>query len=92
MKKLVLITRPKNQSQEVTKYLEDNGFNTFIEPIFLVENLQISKKILQNLQNQDITAIILTSKNAAKTAFETINKLNKILKFLQLAKKQQKNF
>lgn len=76
MKKSVLITRPKDQAIEVARYLENNGFDVFIEPIFSVRKILASKIKLKNLQDEKIIAIIITSQNAIETAFETINQLN----------------
>jgi uroporphyrinogen-III synthase len=58
--KSVLITRQKNQSQEIAKLFEVQGFTTFIEPLFLVEKIDVKKQIF----SERFSAAIVTSINA----------------------------
>ncbi len=94
MRKTVLITRPKDQAQEIAQHLENNGFEVFIEPIFLVQKNSLKNFELQNLAQKKIGAIILTSSNAADIAFEVaeILDLNKGVKIFAVGKKTAKKF
>lgn len=75
MKKTILITRPKDQSQEIKQYLEANGFEVFIEPIFSVQMLPLENKILQSFSKEKVAALVVTSGNAVQTAIQAIEKL-----------------
>lgn len=55
--KNVLITRQKERAHDLQKMLEDNGFVTFVEPLFTIERLKIEKKVFAK-------AAIITSSNA----------------------------
>lgn len=57
--KNILLTRPKQQSQDLAAFLENAGFATFIEPLFSVKKNLPAKK-----PTREITAIIITSANA----------------------------
>lgn len=76
MKPSILITRPRDQAARIAKYLEDNGFDVFIEPIFqIVQNDLHPENLVKNLANKKIAALILTSGNAAEVAFALRNNL-----------------
>lgn len=59
--KSALVTRTKNSSAEIIKFLEDRGFHVFCEPLFTVEKL-VAKKI-----STPFSAAIITSSNACLT-------------------------
>ena len=56
--KTILITRPKNQAQDLAQTLANHNIKTFIEPIFEVEEIKVEKL------PQNFSAIIITSINA----------------------------
>src|SRR3989338_8002505 len=58
--KKILITRPKNEAQELVEILENSGFSTIIEPIFSV-------KIIENHIKKSVKTVILTSSNSIPT-------------------------
>ncbi len=58
--KNVLITRPKEQAQEIVYSFEQEGFNTFVEPLFYVKKID-QKNVTKKLKAY---AIIITSANA----------------------------
>ncbi len=58
--KSVLITRQKNQSQEIVKLFENQGFTAFVEPLFFVEKIDVKKQIF----SEKFSAAIVTSINA----------------------------
>jgi uroporphyrinogen-III synthase len=55
----VLVTRTENQSGELVQTLYNQGFSTFIEPLFTVEKIKATTKI-----QPTISTIIITSANA----------------------------
>lgn len=61
--KTVLITRPKNQSQEIVQLFENEGYKSFIEPLFSVTKIDVRKNFSPTKVSQ-ISAIIITSSNA----------------------------
>lgn len=67
--KNVLITRPKNQSQEIEKLFENNGFKPFVEPLFSVNKINVKKAFLA-VKNSQFSAIIITSFNACFSLIE----------------------
>jgi len=77
----ILITRPKNQSQEIVKTLEDQGFSTFVEPLFSVEKIAIKKDLI----DEKISAIIVTSANACSALVDL--SLPKDVKIFAVGKK-----
>ncbi len=58
--KNILITRTQEQGKEIAQFLENKGFRTFIEPLFLIEKISI-----KNLP--PATTLIITSSNACET-------------------------
>lgn len=58
--KNILITRPKNQAQDLARTLTAQGFSTFIEPLFSVKKLPVSSEKID-----EISAVIITSANAS---------------------------
>lgn len=86
MMKKVLITRPYNQAQELEKSLQKNGFECFVEPLFVVKKLSINFD-LDALQQ--VGGIILTSQNAIDGALEFLEKFNidKKIKIFAVGKK-----
>jgi uroporphyrinogen-III synthase len=76
--KNILITRPKDQAQEIAYLLQRNGFQPFIEPLFSVIKLPLIKKILPQ-----ISAIIITSANAC----EAVTNFPKTTKIFSVGKK-----
>ncbi|MBU6140686.1 MAG: uroporphyrinogen-III synthase [Proteobacteria bacterium] len=56
--KSALITRTKNSSAEIIKFLENRRFQVFCEPLFTVEKLSVEKI------STPISAAIITSSNA----------------------------
>ncbi len=57
--KNILITRDKNQGQEIASFLENKGFKAFVEPLFKVEKLAVKIPDFT-----EISAVIITSANA----------------------------
>lgn len=57
--KNVLVTRPKETADEITRLLESGGYNVFVEPLFFVEKLEVAPK-----KSAEISAVIITSANA----------------------------
>ena len=95
MKKSILITRPKTQAQEIVQYLQNNNFEVFVEPTFAVQNFSLLQDdLLQRLSYKNISAIIVTSGNAANMALEVIKKLNlgKEIKIFAVGKKTALTF
>ncbi len=95
MRKSVLITRPKDQAQEIVQHLENQGFEVFIEPTFSVQKISLAKiDALQNLSQKKIQALILTSGNAADIAFDAaeILGLSKEVKVFAVGKKTARKF
>lgn len=68
--KNILITRPKEQSQELAQFLANHGFKPFIEPLFTVEKLDV-KAQLSSLKKSEISAVIITSANAVFAVVES---------------------
>jgi uroporphyrinogen-III synthase len=77
--KIILITRPKNQAQELVKFFEKQKIKTFVEPLFEVEELAIDKIA------GDFSAVIITSINACH-ALEKSG-ISKALKIFTIGKK-----
>lgn len=77
--KTVLITRPHQQAKELAQFLENAKFRTFIEPLFAVEKLPISKISLP------ISAAIITSANACDAVINS--NLSKNIKVFSVGKK-----
>lgn len=95
MKKSILITRPRDQSQEISQYLNDNGFEVFVEPIFLVDKLPLpNDEFLQNLFSNNVEYIIITSGNAAQMALDVMEKLrlDKNIKIFAIGKRTARDF
>ena len=81
MKKTILITRPRSEAIDLDLFLQNQGFNTIIEPIF-------DAKIVENSQNfakNPPQAAILTSSNAIPT-FLTCD-FHKNIKIFTIGKK-----
>jgi len=79
MRQKILIIRNKEQSLKFAKYLENQGFDCFLEPIFDVEKLQVK------IDNKNVEAVILTSFNAISGFFST--KIDKNVKIFTLSNK-----
>ncbi len=95
MRKSVLITRPKDQAQEIVQYLENQGFEVFVEPTFLVQKISLEKlDALRDLSQKKIQALILTSSNAADVALKAaeILGLSKEIKIFAVGKKTAQKF
>ncbi len=75
----ILIIRSKEQSLKLAKFLENQGFECFLEPIFDVEKLQVK------IDNKNVEAIILTSFNAVSGFF--LAKIDQNVKIFTLSKK-----
>lgn len=58
--KSALITRQKNQSQEIVKLFENQGFEAFVEPLFFVEKIDVKTQVIF----EKFSAAIVTSINA----------------------------
>jgi uroporphyrinogen-III synthase len=89
--KSVLITRPKNQSQEISQFLEKQGFSAFIEPLFLIEKIDSRIKF----SDEKVSAVIITSSNACEALIDY--DLSKEVKVFAVGKKtaqklQEKGF
>lgn len=73
--KSILITRQKNQSQKIVRLFENQGFTAFVEPLFLVEKIDVKKQIF----DEEFSAAIVTSINACfalnEFAFPKNNKI-----------------
>jgi uroporphyrinogen-III synthase len=67
--KNILLTRSKEQSQELAEFLAGQGFKAFVEPLFSVEKFDV-KAQLQSLKKSEISALIITSANAASAIIE----------------------
>lgn len=95
MKKTILITRPKDQAQNIVHHLENNGFEVFVEPTFSVQKINPRMSFeIQNIVGKKIQAIILTSGNAAEVAFGAadILKFDKNIKIFAVGKKTAEIF
>jgi uroporphyrinogen-III synthase len=78
--KNVLVTRTINQAQELVQTLENQGITTFVEPLFSVEKIEVKTQF-----TQEISAIIITSSNAA-SGIISLN-LPKTIKIFAVGKK-----
>jgi uroporphyrinogen-III synthase len=83
--KNVLITRNRNQAQEIAQVFENAGFKSFIEPLFSVVKITpkkikakikasikagITKKNIKKNTGQKISAIIITSANSCQALID----------------------
>lgn len=94
MMKSILTIRPKDQAEEVTKHLTNEGFNVTIEPTFKVEEVELlDNSRLKKLSEKQVKAIILTSVNASQMVLRVINdlKLDKNIKIFAVGKRTVKN-
>ena len=76
----VLVTRIKNQAQELLETLNQQGFSTFIEPLFTLEQIKAEPHF-----TQDLAAVIITSSNAISTLLNF--QLKKTVKIFAVGKK-----
>lgn len=67
--KNILLTRSREQSRELAEFLVRQGFKPFIEPLFSIEKLDV-KAQLSSLEKSAISALIITSANAAFAIIE----------------------
>lgn len=78
MQKL-LITRHSQKARRLALHLEENGFESFCEPLFEVEKLPVA-----DFSGQKVSAIIITSANAAESVIES--RISKSVKILAVGK------
>lgn len=78
--KNVLITRPKDRAQEIAQVFEKKGFKAFIEPLFSVQKIDVSKII-----SPQISALIIASGNACDAIIKS--GLPKNIKIFAVGKK-----
>jgi len=81
--KNILITRPKNQAKEIAQFLDNQGFQTFIEPLFSLEKLAVNKVVAPIISQ--ISAILITSANACEAVLDS--DLPKNIKIFAVGKK-----
>ena len=66
----ILLTRSKEQSQELAEFFVNQGFQPFIEPLLTVKRLDVKSQILL-LKKSEILSLIITSANAAFAIIES---------------------
>lgn len=81
--KNALIARTKNQAQGMANFLQHQGFNTFVEPLFTIEKLAVRKFSAQEINS--ISAAIITSSNASCALIDS--NLPKNMKIFSVGKK-----
>ncbi len=65
----ILITRPKDQSQELVKFFRNHNFCTFVEPMYSVEKIDVSRRF-SFAESSKFSAVIITSSNACDAVIQ----------------------
>lgn len=78
--KNVLITRQKNQSQQLVQLFENQGFKTFVEPLFSLKKITYKKRVFAKN-----SALIISSANACEMIFNL--NFSKQIKIFSVGKK-----